>query len=712
MFLRTAAKTCRIAGILFVLLSVVSAAAWSNPASTPEQKPDVQEFLRLLGKADVQEWLNQQRAPTTEPGGQHASLSETSFGQAFSERLTAIRVHLAELSRIVPELGTEIRQAIQKLSDASGGSGPLSFLVNVALCAGLGLGAQAFARSRIKSDHGLTGAEEPSLGSQRRQPLKTAVFRELVGVLAFCIACFAPPLLLARDRLSESVLLTFLAACAAWVVSRAVASIIAAPVESDSSPECRTAKNYVCFWMVAATGWFALGIAIAETMHLTDMDPRATELVSYVLGFGLLTIGLIAIWRAPRNHILSSGSLRRRDLSLRWLATLCIVTLWIVWVADAMRLFWLLAIGVMTPIVLKASRKLIRNLFLTEQDGGTTSSAPTPVVVVDTLLRAALIGIALWVLAGAWEISFSDLAARDDPVSKVARAILMVLAILFAFDILWQFTKTAIDLKIARTDSGAAADSQVDARQARLRTLLPVLRNFAMVVFATLAVLMTLSTLGVEIGPLIASAGVVGLAIGFGAQTLVKDVISGVFYLLDDAFRVGEYIVSGSYTGTVESFSLRSVRLRHHRGPVFTIPFSALGAVQNMSRNYAVDKLLITVSYDADLERVRKLIKRVGQQLMEDPELATLIIEPLKMQAVSDFGTYGIQLKLKVMTKPGFQSAVRKKALPLIKKAFDENGIEFAHPTVKVADSQAPAQLAAGQQVLAASTSSAASQPA
>src|ERR671912_508311 len=141
---------------------------------------------------------------------------------------------------------------------------------------------------------------------------------------------------------------------------------------------------------------------------------------------------------------------------------------------------------------------------------------------------------------------------------------------------------------------------------------------------------MALSALGVEIGPLIAGAGIVGVAIGFGSQTLVKDVFSGVFYLLDDAFRVGEYIQSGSYKGTVESFSLRSIKLRHHRGPVYTVPFGELGAVQNMSRDWVIDKFQINLTYDTDLEKARKLIKRIGQDLAEDPEFARQIIEPLK----------------------------------------------------------------------------------
>jgi len=176
-------------------------------------------------------------------------------------------------------------------------------------------------------------------------------------------------------------------------------------------------------------------------------------------------------------------------------------------------------------------------------------------------------------------------------------------------------------------------------------------------------------------------------------------VISGIFYLLDDAFRVGEYIQSGAYKGTVESFSLRSVKLRHHRGPVFTVPFGQLGAVQNMSRDWVIEKMTIGVSYDTDIDKARKIVKQIGKELAADPEFASHVIEPLKMQGVEQFGDYAIQLRLKMMTKPNEQYVIRRRAYALIKKAFDEHGIKFAFPTVQVAGGeQAPA--AAAQQVL------------
>jgi len=225
-----------------------------------------------------------------------------------------------------------------------------------------------------------------------------------------------------------------------------------------------------------------------------------------------------------------------------------------------------------------------------------------------------------------------------------------------------------------------------------LRTLLPILRNILFIVFVVMAVLMALSAMGVQIGPLIAGAGVVGVAIGFGAQTLVKDVISGIFYLLDDAFRVGEYIISGSYKGTVESFSLRSIKLRHHRGYLYTVPFGSLGAVQNMSRDWVIDKVTLGLTYDTDLDKVKRIIKQVGKDLLADPELAPNIIQTLKMQGVVEYADYAIKVGLKMMCKPGEQFVVRRRAYAMIKKAFAENGIRFAFPTFQMAETEtAPA---------------------
>jgi moderate conductance mechanosensitive channel len=143
------------------------------------------------------------------------------------------------------------------------------------------------------------------------------------------------------------------------------------------------------------------------------------------------------------------------------------------------------------------------------------------------------------------------------------------------------------------------------------------------------------------------------------------------------------------------------VKLRHHRGPVYTVPFGQLGAVQNMSRDWVIDKMTVGVTYDSDIDKAKKLIKQIGRDLAADPEVGRHIIEPFKMQGVEQFGDYAIQLRMKMMTKPGEQFVIRRRALAMIKKAFDENGIKFAFPTVQVAGGAAEAGAAAQQTLLA-----------
>ena len=264
----------------------------------------------------------------------------------------------------------------------------------------------------------------------------------------------------------------------------------------------------------------------------------------------------------------------------------------------------------------------------------------------------------------------------------------------------WHVAKTAIDRHIHIAQDAEHADPEEMRRRARMRTLLPILRNVLFVLVVVTTILMALAALGVQIGPLIAGAGVIGVAVGFGAQTVVKDIISGMFYLLDDAFRVGEYIVSGSYKGTVESFSIRSIKLRHQRGPLYTVPFGTLGAIQNMSRDWVIDKLMVNVKYDTDLDKMKKVVKQVGKELAADPELAPDIIEPLKMQGVNQMGDFAMQVSLKMMCKPGHQFIVRRRAYALLNKAFAANGIHLAFPTVSIAGGDEGAQAAAAKQAI------------
>jgi small-conductance mechanosensitive channel len=188
----------------------------------------------------------------------------------------------------------------------------------------------------------------------------------------------------------------------------------------------------------------------------------------------------------------------------------------------------------------------------------------------------------------------------------------------------------------------------------------------------------------VNIGPLLAGAGVVGLAVGFGAQTLVKDLISGLFFLLDDAFRVGEYIEVAGFGGQVERINTRSLSLRTPLGAVHTIPFGGIDAVANYSRDWAIVKMEFRVTYDTDIAKVKKIFRRIGEDLMKDPELASGFIQPFKYQGVKAMEETGILLRGKFMAVPGTQFQIRKQVFERVQRAFAEEGIKFAQRRVQV----------------------------
>jgi small-conductance mechanosensitive channel len=203
-------------------------------------------------------------------------------------------------------------------------------------------------------------------------------------------------------------------------------------------------------------------------------------------------------------------------------------------------------------------------------------------------------------------------------------------------------------------------------------------------VVITITALIALGNVGIDITPLLAGADVVGLAIGFGAQKLVADVVSGVFFLIDDAFRTGEYVEVEGTLGTVEKISRRSLQLRHHRGAVHTIPYGEIPKITNYSRDWVIMKLRFTVPFETDLNKVKKIFKQIGADMMQVPEFAADMLQPFKSQGVLDVDDVGIVIRGKFMAKPGKQFTLRKEIYGRVQKAFEANGIQFARKEVRV----------------------------
>ena len=292
-------------------------------------------------------------------------------------------------------------------------------------------------------------------------------------------------------------------------------------------------------------------------------------------------------------------------------------------------------------------------------------------------------GIALWVMS-LWGngVLFSEAAKAKG---------MEVFLILFVAYVLWQgLNKLISDYLDNRARVHAETKEDLDSEWGdsplldRGQTLLPLVRKFSGVIMAVMVVLLVLSSLGINIGPLLAGAGVVGIAIGFGAQKLVSDVLSGFFYLLDDAFRVGEYIQTASISGAVEKITLRNVMLRHHRGMLQIVPYSDLGAITNFMRGGIVVKFNLQFPYDTDVEQVRKVIKKVGIAMLNDPEFGKNFIKQVKSQGIREVADSVLTIRVKFTAQPGTHFLIRREAYRRITEALAEKGIFYAHRKVIV----------------------------
>ncbi|GLS17517.1 membrane protein [Labrys miyagiensis] len=311
----------------------------------------------------------------------------------------------------------------------------------------------------------------------------------------------------------------------------------------------------------------------------------------------------------------------------------------------------------------------------------------------EALARCARFGIMIMAAAAlgrSWAVDVSGVMAGDD-FNRITRNLIGAGVTAFAAYSAWELVRYLTDRYSIPQPSAAgppglqAADDDAPIPTAsRIATLMPLLRIGLAIAIGVLAILTILSQLGVNVTPLIAGASIFGLAISFGSQTLVKDVVSGVFFLVDDAFRVGEYIDVGKAKGTVEGFTLRSLRLRHQNGPVHTIPYGQLGQVTNYSRDWSTLKFTLRFATDTDLEKLRKAVKKVGQDMLEDPEMKEEFLAPLKMQGVSDIVDNAIVVRFKFTVKPNKPTFIQREALKRLVRILPEQGIEFASGAVSV----------------------------
>ena len=478
-----------------------------------------------------------------------------------------------------------------------------------------------------------------------------------------------------------------------WRIVMAVLTVLAAPRQAEARPlflddaGARQMTGWINAYLLSSMA-LVTGIWLIDRLGGDDM----ALIAAFAMGLILLVFKIAMVLRLRRSiagAILAAGGPEagrtRRAIASGWHYGLIALSMVIFVLALEEYALGnnpragLAAAALQTAVVGMTLIWAAKRRFVLDYERRTRSRWWQP-VANRTIDVVVLLGGMTW-LAHVWGYGVLD-AAPGTFAATVLRPMFKAVATLSIAWLIWAAIGGFLGERIPQ--HRALGDEEDPAAPAvamtRLATLLPLIRNTLAIAVFFLGGMIALGDLGVDIGPLLAGAGVVGIALGFGAQALVRDVIAGLFFLIDDAFRLGEYIDTGRLKGTVEAISIRSVRLRHQNGQIHTIPFGQIQAVTNSSRDWAVVKFNLHIAPDSDLELVRKTVKQLGLALLQDPEIGADFIQPLKMQGVVDVTLAAIMIRCKFTARPVRPSYLQRQALRELIRRFTMAEIAFATP--------------------------------
>ncbi|MGL4727224.1 MAG: mechanosensitive ion channel family protein [Bosea sp. (in: a-proteobacteria)] len=678
-----------------------------NVVITGDEKPEtIEKLVKSLGTAGRP--LTVRVEAKAEPKSDAAPLAaeEESYGlvEAF---IAGLRYEWGGMPNIPPML-SDVLASWNKLSNAST---PLEGVLLTLLVVGLSmvlvwLAARAtngFFNRNIRDIDG----DQANEGFLWR--LRESALRLLCDLAALAVLFIVPPLLMKlllpdmdMARRTAQVLISVLKAVGLYM---AFARFMLSP----DRPETRLVPLRRAGWHYRALiGYSIFGQSISATLAL--FGSIATDKAA--LGAWFLTLAVLItlyklVWFWNGRHdfaqLVRQGATDPDKPSamrgfLAWAAgPLLVLSSIVIWVggriaaASPTGLDWGSAAGttqnllVIVPALAAGVSTLLAALRARrEEKHGLSPLLRAISVVMQQLLAAVIWLVALAVCARLWGRFLLGSGVED--ATLVLRSTVSVAVIAMAGWALWLFLRTLFDAYRPEPSSAAAGDmdDQGQPVQSRLATVLPVLRGFVLGAVIGLTLLLCLARMGVDIGPLLAGFGILGLAVSFGSQQLVRDIVSGIFFMAEDAFRVGEYIDTGRLKGTVEKISVRSVQLRHQSGQVHIVPYGQLSSVTNSSRDWATVKFNIRLDRSADIEQARKVIKKVGLAYLEDEEHGKDFLQPLKMQGVAEIADSAIVVRLKFTCMPAHTSLLQRESLKRVYKALTEAGVPFASNSVMV----------------------------
>ncbi len=705
-------------------------ASGSSPEETaiPAPSPnDVREFLRLLGDPSVQEWIKDSASENDGlDDGSGLTLREQIDAQLASIAARAQSLVLAwdvfpQLPLLVSEAWNDELSHAQKVRSVTY---VLTFLL-------IGFGLEWLYRQYM---------QYPKL--RMEQTPRDAPLEKLVGALIRAAIVFAGLVVFAVGSIGafksfqwhpliEALVLDLLVMILLFRVIMTVSMFFQAPRAPElrlvpyGTPEARYLHRMIRLLALVIVIALALSFMFSRLVSLraTELDGNlATVALALTVTLALVVVLVICacIWTAFRRVPNLSGSTADPQVLQFWRNYLLILAglVFLLWLAGLFAAMWAVLIFGLAVPGLKLmqvwidhffdqstfalheehraeAQKVLDAFFEAEQKGELLEGEPQPDVpefadpyattrpIVQRAARFVFLMSMVLLLSSAWGVNIADLSSDRSVLGRILEVLIDSIVALLLADLVWTWAKTVIDKRIA--DYEPPTDGQAPGPEARMITLLPLLRTILMVALLIMVSLSILSAAGVNIAPILAGAGIMGIAIGFGTQSLVRDIVAGIFFLIDDAFRLGEYIEVGDLMGTVESISVRSMRIRHHRGKVHTVPYGELKSLTNHSRDWVIMKLEFRVPFDTDLQLVKKLVKKVGAELVENEHYGKSILSTLKSQGVRRMEEFNMVVGVKFMTKPGEQWLVRRDAYQKVRDAFEANGIRMAERNVKVA---------------------------
>lgn len=664
----------------------------------PEARAALLQQLRALRAAQPQAFPPR---PDTAPVDLVAATVIDEFASEFQKRTDGFFAIVADIVKSADQFPILVEWVGDQVADDELRKVWIGVVGAILLIVAVGLLARAQVlrlRPRLDSDH-------PKGSCTIRfmvEVVAALVFGALtLGVLWLANLVAARYLVDLTEVASASLTLTiFLFAAMIWraivrlLFGEAHSTVRLLPVDDDKA---RLANDGLV--RAGRLGFIGSGVLVA--MHELGMPTSLFQFLLHILYFAVAGIGIVLVLRL--RETVASAIRRWNDESdtplvrfvpgyliartWHYVAILLIMLHYMVWalkvpggIAFLSRATLLtLAILVLARFAALGINKLFESgvpLTVEGQDlpAGVQERADRYAAPMRLVLRGAVVLIAIVAIATAWNTGILEWLRSETGLAfsgLVARVGLIVALTIAAIEIVGILTGRVIK---GQDEQGKPLHSN------RVRTLATIFANVLYFVFGLTGLFLMLSNLGVEAAPLLAGAGVVGLAIGFGSQALVKDLITGLFILLGDTIRVGDVVEIATKSGVVEGMSMRTISLRSYDGNVHTIPYGSIDVVTNMTKEYSFALLDVEVAYKENTDEVIRVIREIDDRLRKEWPYRRLILEPLDIAGVDQFGNSAVAIRMRSKTRPGEQWGIRRELLRRIKLRFDELGIEIPYP--------------------------------